>query len=63
MSGCENCNKCDNIITFNNNKFEYNESLSYPHAAIMSLTDDCTNRCPYCFVKFGTKRMTLDTAR
>lgn len=44
------------------NNYEYHESLSKPYAAIISLTNDCTNACPYCFVRFNKQRMAYSTA-
>jgi len=44
------------------NNYVYHESLSKPYAAIMSLTDNCTNACPYCFVRFNKSRMSYSTA-
>lgn len=44
------------------NDYAYDPSLSKPYAAIMSLTNDCTNACPYCFVRFNKQRMTYETA-
>lgn len=44
------------------NNFVYDESLSKPYAAIMSLTNDCTHACPYCFVRFNKNKMEYSTA-
>lgn len=44
------------------NDFVYDESLSRPYSAIMSLTNDCTHACPYCFVRFNKNTMEYSTA-
>ncbi|DAT81430.1 MAG TPA: 7-carboxy-7-deazaguanine synthase [Caudoviricetes sp.] len=31
--------------------FEY-ENLPLPTSGVINLTDECNNRCPYCFVCF-----------
>lgn len=42
--------------------FIYSEDYRHPYAGILNLTDACTNACPYCFVSFNKKEMTLKTA-
>lgn len=65
MSECtHNCSACVNSPFYPKyGRFEYSEEYKHPFAAIMSVTDDCTNACPYCFVRFGKHRMTLETAK
>lgn len=64
-STCSTCNSQGICKKFEPkyNSLEYNEDFKHPYAAIMSITDNCTHACPYCFVNFGTKRMSLETAR
>ncbi len=67
MSSCnENCAQCPNRVESpfyaKYDKYVYSEEYRHPYAAIVSVTDACTNACPYCFVRFGTKRMSLGTA-
>ena len=38
------------------------DSISLPTAAVMNVTDECNNKCPYCFVHFQKNYMTFETA-
>lgn len=41
--------------------FEY-ENLPLPTSGVINLTDECNNRCPYCFVCFQKNYMSYETA-
>lgn len=38
------------------------DSLKKPTNAVVSLTNQCNNACPYCFVDFNPMRMGFETA-
>lgn len=38
------------------------DSIPLPTAAVMNVTDECNNKCPYCFVHFQKNYMTFETA-
>lgn len=64
---CQDCNNCtkstdDLSLFFSHKEFYYTQNLSAPYHGVINLTNQCTNRCPYCFVDLSTNEMDLDTA-
>lgn len=70
MSECTGtCSTCSPIVELDNSikalaeisEIDY-DRLPLPTAAVMNVTDECNNKCPYCFVHFQKNYMTFETA-
>lgn len=66
MSECNgNCVTCKSSfleIGIRKNFQSYCPDFCYPTNVVLNLTNQCTNRCKYCFVDFNPRRMSFEVA-